>query len=130
MSVPCVAFFRSFGRAFLCVSLLGSVQPMLNAQQELVSCKPASQKTGETGCLIIASQPMGVLAKPVYFTMETFGTRELGERKRGPVGTVVEALGEIWLLSVEPKRNSDPAGTRVTQIETLPSEAGQEYSAE
>jgi quercetin dioxygenase-like cupin family protein len=103
---------------------------MLNAQQGLVSCKPASQKTGETGCWIIASQPLGVLAKPVYFTMETFGTRELAERKRGPVGTVVEALGEIWLLSVEAKRNSDPAGTRVTQIGPLPIEAGQEYTAQ
>jgi hypothetical protein len=95
---------------------------MLNAQQELVSCKPASQKTGETGCWVIASQPLGVLAKPVYFTMETVGTRELAERKRGPVGTVMEALGEIWLLSVGPKRNSDPESPR--------SDPGQEYAAQ
>jgi quercetin dioxygenase-like cupin family protein len=89
-----------------------------------------TEKTQETGCWILASQPLGLLANPVYFTMETFKDRELAERQKGSNGTIVEALGKIWLLSVGPRRNSGPAGTKAAQIGPLPIRAGQEYTAQ
>ena len=130
MPIVCVPSLRSSLRALMRVSLLCSIGPILSAQQTLVSCKPASQKTGETGCWILASQSLGVLVSPVYLTMETFGTREVAERQKGSGGTVVEALGKVWLLSVGPKLSMNPAGSRITQIGPLPIEADQEYTAQ
>ncbi len=119
-----------FARTFVLLSLFGSLGFVVRAEQPLVSCKPASQKTGETGCWIVANQPLGVLAKPVWWTMDVFETKELAERERGPLGTVVEALGKVWLFRVGPKENGTSAGTRVTQIGPLPIKAGQEYTAQ
>ncbi len=125
-----VSRIRYFVPAFLCLPVLGGLQPMLRAQQALVSCKPVSQKTSETGCWIVASQPLGVLADPVYWTLTAFETKELAERQKGADGTVVEALGKVWLLSVGPKVKSELVGTKVAEIGPLPIKAGQAYTAQ
>ncbi len=130
MPVRSVPFIRSFAPAVLCLSLLGSLGPMMRAEQGLVSCKPVSQKTSETGCWIVASQPLGMLPNPVYLTMETFASTELAARQKGPGGTVIDALGKTWLLSVGPKLKNDSTGSRVTQIGPLPIEAGRDYTAQ
>lgn len=59
--------------------------------------------------------------------METFKNRKLAECQKGSDGTIVEALGKIWLLSVGPRRNSGPAGTKAAEIGPLPIRVGQEY---
>ncbi len=98
--------------------------------QELVSCKPMSQKTGETGCWILASQPFGTVNGPVYWTIDQFQTRELAEQAKGTHGMVVESLGKAWLLTVGEKPALGPAGVRLTQIGPLPVESGRAYTAQ
>jgi hypothetical protein len=99
-------------------------------QQALIACKPVAQKTGETGCWILASEPLGTLTNPVYWTMDVFPTRALAEQAKGPHGTVVESLGKVWLLNVGEKLEASPAGTRVTQVGPLPVHAGEPYVAQ
>ncbi len=112
--------------------LLGSLGSAVCAQapQGLVSCKPMSQKTGETGCWILASAPVGLLNAPVYWTIDAFPTKELAEHAKGPHGTVVESLGKVWLFTIGDKLKVDSAGTRVTEIGPLPIHAGQTYTAQ
>lgn len=95
----------------------------------LVSCRPMSQKTGETGCWILASAPVGVPDGPVYWTLDRFPTKELAEQARGPQGTVVESLGKVWLLTVGKKLEAS-SGTRVTQMGPLAVQPGRAYTAQ
>jgi quercetin dioxygenase-like cupin family protein len=116
-----------FGLGLVCgVGSIGKAQE----QQSLVSCKPMGQKTGEFGCWILASQPLGTLARPVYWTLDVFQTKELAEHAKGPGGTVVEALGKVWLFTVGEKLKAYSTGTRMTQIGPLPINEGQKYTAQ
>lgn len=130
---------RSRVFSFLCAGLVCATASVFwsghegvraQQRQDLVSCKPMSQKTGETGCWILASQPVGALSGPIYWTIDSFPSRELAEQAKGPRGTVVESLGKVWLLSVGAKLASIPGGLRVTQIGPLPTKDGQVYMAQ
>lgn len=99
-------------------------------QQSLVSCKPMSQKTGETGCWVLASQPLGVLSEPVYWTIDSFPTRALAEQAKTQQGAVVESLGKVWLLTVGGKLPAVAGGTRVTQIGPIAVKTGVGYTAQ
>lgn len=119
-------------RASICLSFFSGALSIAGAQQprDLVSCKPMSQKTGETGCWILASQPLGVPDGSVYWTIDVFPTKELAEQAKGPHGTVVESLGKVWLLSIGDKPMLASQGTRVTQIGPLNVEKGRSYTAQ
>jgi quercetin dioxygenase-like cupin family protein len=103
---------------------------VMHAQQELVSCKPMSQRIGQYGCWITASQPVGALPGLVYWTMEIFATKQAAELAKGTGGTVVESLGRVWLLTVGEKPKVNPAGTRIAEIGPLPVKAGEVYTAQ
>lgn len=119
------------GRAFVCVAVLSAAAGMVSAQQQsLVSCKPMSQKTGETGCWVLASQPLGTLTDSVYWTIDSFPTRAAAEQANTNHGIVVESLGKIWLLTVGPKFSPTAGGERATQIGPLPVKKGQAYTAQ
>lgn len=94
-----------------------------------VSCKPVSQKTGETGCWVLASQPLGAADGPVYWTIDLFPTKELAEQAKGPHGTVVESLGKVWLFTIGDRARVNSSGTRVTEIGPLAVETGRSYTA-
>src|SRR5215213_2122454 len=65
------------------------------------NCRPASERTGELGCWIIADDPVGQLAEAqVSWHLDAFPTRAAAEAAKGPHGTVVEALGKVWLVTV------------------------------
>jgi quercetin dioxygenase-like cupin family protein len=102
------------------------------AQQpgNLVSCKPMSQKTGETGCWILASQPLGAPDSLVYWTIDLFPKKELAEQAKGPHGTVVESLGKVWLLTIGDKPKLHSSAMRMTEIGPLAVEAGRSYTAQ
>jgi quercetin dioxygenase-like cupin family protein len=122
---------QAIPKSVLCLSLL-FINSAAYAQQprDLVSCKPISQKTGETGCWVLASQPIGVPAGPVYWTIDVFPTKEMAERARGPQGTIVDSLGKIWLLTVGEKLDPFSNATRVTQIGPLAVEKDRSYAAQ
>lgn len=104
--------------------------PGQQRSQGLVSCKPISQKTSETGCWILASQPIGVPDRPVFWTIDLFPSKELAEHAKSSGGTVIESLGKVWLLSVGEKPKLDADGVRVTQIGPLDVHPGLSYTAQ
>lgn len=94
-------------------------------------CKPVSQRTGQEGCWILVDQPVGRIDQPqVYWQLDLYGTRDAAEKARSARGTVVEALGKIWLLTIENEGwRPGIAGQRVAEIGPLPVTPGREYSA-
>jgi hypothetical protein len=55
----------------------------------------------ERGCYVLVSEPIGELPRiPLYWQIDSFPTKAAAEAAKGPRGTVVEALGKIWLLSI------------------------------
>ena len=126
----------TFKRAFFWISsasvlLLTSLSALYAQQpQGLVGCKPLSQKTGETGCWILGSQPVKTSSPSVFWTIDVFPTRELAEHAKGPDGTVVAALRKVWLLTIGDKPDRNSSAQRVTQIGPLALAAGRSYSAQ
>jgi quercetin dioxygenase-like cupin family protein len=98
--------------------------------QGLVSCKPISQKTSETGCWIVATQPVGVLAGPIYWTIDSFPAKELADHAREANATVVESLGKVWLFTIGKAIPPNPAAKRLAQIGPLPLTTAQAYEAQ
>lgn len=116
--------------SFLFLSLFFTGSLAAQAPQSLVSCKPLSQKTGETGCWILASHPVGIPAHPVFWTIDVFPSNDLAERAKGPDSLVVESLGKIWLLTVGEKIGPLAHATRMTQIGPLAVHTGIAYTAQ
>ena len=112
--------------------LFAAVEHRLCAQtqQGLVSCRPVSQKTGDTGCWIVATELLGALTAPTYWTLDVFPTTELAEQAKGLHGTVAESLGNAWLFTIGEKPVMTAAGQRVAQIGPLPIKTGQSYAAQ
>jgi quercetin dioxygenase-like cupin family protein len=99
---------------------------LAKAQQKgLVSCKPASERTGAEGCWIVASQKMEVLPLPLYWTLDVFPTKTAAESAKGS-GMVVEALGKVWVMTVAPSHSVkvNSQGSRVTEIGPLTVQSG------
>jgi len=81
---------KTFGRQLFCeaavlLSLLSCFLSTTHAQQagDLVSCKPVSKKTSETGCWILTSHPLGIPDGLVYWTIDLFPTSVLAEQAKG-----------------------------------------------
>jgi len=59
------------------------------------------ERTGEVGCWIIASQPVGQLAKAeTFWHLDVYATRAEAEAAKASGGVVVESLGKTWLLTI------------------------------
>jgi quercetin dioxygenase-like cupin family protein len=98
------------------------------------NCRPASERTGELGCWIMADEPVGRLARAqVSWHLDAFPTRAAAEAAKGPGGAVVEALGKVWLMTVADagwRPAPGGGGERVAEIGPLPVTAGESYSAQ
>jgi quercetin dioxygenase-like cupin family protein len=119
-------------KASVFLSLFVCIGSAACAQQprDLVGCKPMSQKTSETGCWILTSQPLGTPDGLVYWTIDVFPTKALAEQAKGTHGTVVESLGKVWLLTIGEKSETHSQGIRVTQVGPLVVEKGRSYTAQ
>ena len=94
-------------------------------------CKPVTERTAEVGCWVLANQPVGRIEQPqIFWHLDVYPTRREAEKARGSRGAVVEALGRVWLLTIE-KQGWRPSlkGERIAEIGPLPVTAGEEYSA-
>jgi quercetin dioxygenase-like cupin family protein len=95
------------------------------------ACRAVSERTGEVGCWIIAHEALEQLPQPqMVWYLDTFPTRAAAEAAKGPRGTVVEALGKAWLLTIEKTGWQPSSGERVAEIGPLPVVAGEKYSAQ
>lgn len=94
-------------------------------------CKPASMRTQQVGCWILADDPIGQLTKsPVFWTLDAYPTRAAAEADKGPRGTVLESLGKVWLLNIAYEKSKPAQGTRTAEIGPLPIVAGENYSVQ
>lgn len=94
-------------------------------------CKPASMRTQEVGCWILADNPVGQIAKsPVFWHLDAYPTRAAAEADKGPRGTVVESFKNVWLMTIEDQNWRSAHGKRIAEIGPLPVIAGEKYSAQ
>jgi quercetin dioxygenase-like cupin family protein len=128
-------FRTSAGGFWLCcalaVRMAGFSQDATAADQQLMSCKPAAERTRPEGCWIVASKPLGTLAGgAVYWTLDVYPSKEGAMKANLNNGVVVQALDKIWLLSVgqPPALASD--GKRIRQIGPLPVKVDENYTAQ
>lgn len=101
------------------------------AQKGFAGCLPVSERTSEVGCWIVANEPVGQLpSRPIFWHLDAFATRELAEAAKGPGGTVVQALGKVWLLTIAEAGWRPAGGQRIAEIGALPAEPGTKYIAQ
>jgi len=123
VSIVCAA-------ATVCVAATFAAPALALPQPADSQCKPVAQRTGELGCWIMIDDPVGLLpAGQIFWHLDTYATRAAAEGARQSRGTVVEALGKIWLFTIAEAAWRPRAGTRVAEIGPLPVREGSAYSA-
>jgi len=94
-------------------------------------CKPVGERTGELGCWIVTNKALGQLPRgPIFWHLDSYPTRTAAEAARSSRGTVVEALGKIWILTIEVAGWRPSGGARVAEIGPLPIDSATEYTAQ
>jgi quercetin dioxygenase-like cupin family protein len=94
-------------------------------------CRPASERTGELGCWIVANTELGELPPaPIFWYLDSYAARSQAERARGPRGTVVESLGRIWVLTIDAAGRPASGAAHVATIGPLPIDRSARYSAQ
>jgi len=94
-------------------------------------CKPASERTQEVGCWVMADDPVGQLTRSqVFWHLDGYSTRAAAQVDEGPQGTVIESLGKVWLMTIEDAKWRPAHGHRIAEIGPLPIVAGEKYSVQ
>jgi quercetin dioxygenase-like cupin family protein len=108
--------------------VLAPLDPALAQSQR--ECAPVSERTGEAGCWIIASVPLGELPqRPMFWHVDSFPTRAAAEAVKLRGGAVVEALGKTWLFTIGEAGYRPAGGVHVAEIGPLPVKSGK-YTAQ
>jgi quercetin dioxygenase-like cupin family protein len=96
------------------------------------TCLPISERAGrDVGCWLIVAEPLGqLLRSEVFWHLDTFPTRAAAEAAKGPRGTVVEALGKVWLFTIEEAKWRPSSGVRVAAVGPIFVKAGEQYTAQ
>ena len=96
------------------------------------TCLPISERAGrDVGCWLIVAEPLGQLPQSeVFWHLDTYTTRAAAEAAKGPRGTVVEALGKVWLSTIGDAGWRPPGGVRVAEIGPIFVKAGEQYTAQ
>lgn len=94
-------------------------------------CVPASARAGrDIGCFIVAEQQVGALGPtPVFWHVTRYESRAAADSGTRDMGTVIEAYGSVWLLTIADSAWRAPGGTHVAAIGPLPVSSGTAYSA-
>ena len=109
---------------------VGAIAMCGHAFAQTGPCKPITQRTGEMGCWIIVSEPLGQLPQgPLFWHLDTYPTRAAADAAKGPNGTVAEGLGKIWLFTIAGAGWHPSGGARVAEIGPLPVRSDTKYTA-
>src|SRR4051794_33940548 len=100
------------------------------AQRRPAMCsEPRTGPADATGCYLISTEPIGAApATPLFWHIDEFPTRSAAEAARQARGTVGEAHGRAWLLTVAGADWKPASGKRVARVGPLPVTAGREYT--
>jgi hypothetical protein len=96
------------------------------------TCVPVSERGERTlGCYITAREELGRLPRDsaLYWHIDRFASRAIAEQARGPRGTVVNSLGQIWLFTVADSVWHPTQGDRVARIGPLPLVVADSFAA-
>ncbi len=116
------------GLAALTTSVPASAQP--DPRRGPPGCVPVSERQMERGCYILVSDPLGQLPpEPLHWHIDAYPSRAAAEAAKGPRGTVVEALGRTWLMSVAEAGYRSPGGEHVAEVGPLATKPGTAYTA-
>lgn len=89
------------------------------------ACRPVSERTQDVGCWVLTNQEVGQIAQSqIFWHLDAFPDRAGAEAAKGPRGTVLEALGKIWLLSIEDAEWRAAGGDHIASIGPLPISPG------
>lgn len=95
------------------------------------TCKPASKRTQEIGCWILAENPVGQLTQSqVFWHLDAYPTRVAAQAEKGPRGTIIESSGKVWLMTIQDEKWRPAHGKRIAEIGPLPVIAGEKYTAQ
>jgi quercetin dioxygenase-like cupin family protein len=84
-------------------------------------CRPVSERDQEVGCWILSNDPIGELAgNQVFWHLDSFTTREAAEAAKGKRSTVLQALGKVWLLTIDDADWHASGGQHISTIGPLP----------
>ncbi|HEX6464921.1 MAG TPA: hypothetical protein VFZ98_10720 [Vicinamibacterales bacterium] len=90
-----------------------------------------SERKADVGCWILVNDDIGILADAqTFWHLDVYPTRVAALSAKGVRGTVVEALGKVWLLSIEKAGWRPVGGQRIAEIGPIPIRAGDAYSAQ
>ena len=130
-ATPQVSWRRARGAL---VAIMWSLMALATGEQVLAqggtACKPVSERTGEVGCWIMAAVPLGELSRAaVFWHLDSYPSRAAAEAAKGPHGTVIEALGNVWLFTIGEAGWRPSGGVRVAEIGPLLVKSGEKYTA-
>jgi quercetin dioxygenase-like cupin family protein len=92
--------------------------------------EPRTGPADAPGCYLIGTEPVGAApATPLFWHIDEFPTRSAAEAARQARGTVGEAHGRAWLLTIAGADWKPASGTRIARVGPLPVTAGREYTA-
>jgi hypothetical protein len=79
----------------------------------------------------MVAEPLGRLPRAeVFWHLDTFPNRAAAEAAKGARGTVVEALGSIWLFTIGEAGWRASGGVRVAAVGPVFVKAGEQYTAQ
>jgi quercetin dioxygenase-like cupin family protein len=79
----------------------------------------------------MADDPVGQLSQsPVFWHLDAYPARPAAEADKGPRGSVIDALGRVWLMTIDEEKWRSPHGTRIAEIGPLVISEKRQYSAQ
>ena len=91
---------------------------------------PVSERTGDIGCFVVASQSLGTLPDvALFWHLYTFPSRAAAEATNAPRSSVIEEFDKIWLFALAPREWRPPSGERVAVVGPLEHAADKSYTA-
>jgi len=81
-------------------------------------CQPqGTHQAGEIGCYIVAQERMAdPPADPLYWHLDTFADVKAARTARGTNGSVIEAYGQVWLLTIAEESWRPQGGRHVATV--------------
>ena len=94
-------------------------------------CIPESQRgSQEIGCFIKTEVAQGTLnAASTFWHVTRFDSLEAAQRARRPHDAIIQAYGDVWLMSIADEAWRPESGQHVASIGPLPVSANLSYSA-
>jgi quercetin dioxygenase-like cupin family protein len=122
------------GASVACLLAMATSNPVLGQQVNQLrgpaGCIPISERKMELGCYVVTAEALGELPRTqLYWQIVSYPTRSAADAAKGARGTVVEAVDQIWLMTIAEAGYRPTGGTLIAEIGPLSTKAGTKYTA-